>query len=323
MQYIGSHCPVCGEAFAERDDVVFCPVCGTPHHRACYESRGRCANEARHAEGYVWAPDAPAPPAEKIPAPARSDAQTVVCPRCGTPNAPEEPVCTSCGERLYQSGEPNAAGAFGQQPPAGPAVQIQPGEPLCGGTVAEAAAFVRYAAQRYIPKFYKREKAGKKASFNWAAFFFTPYWFFYRKLYLAGGIFLVLQVLLSLCTATPHFQGLFAALYDAQLQFLEGGLSEAAYLAAVKSLYAAPEFLLFLFGSLALHLAAAFSADALYYRRVTRELAAIRTQSDGPEATRLLFLRRGGTSALFCAASMVIFYVLEQVAGVAFFSLLS
>ena len=323
MQITGSHCPVCpvcSAAFTERDDVVFCPVCGTPHHRACYESVGRCANESRHADGYVWTPDAPAPepPAAQNTQNADANAaRTTFCPRCGAENPAQEPVCLQCGERLYHSD---------MQPPyAAPqqTVQIRPDEPLCGGTVDETAAFVRFSAQRYIPKFYKREKTGKKVSFNWAAFFFTPYWFFYRKVYLAGGIFLVLQLLLSLCTATPHFQGLFGALYDAQLQCLEGAISEAAYLAAAKSLYTAPEFLLFLIGSLALHLAAAFSADTLYYRRVTRELSAIHAQSDAPEAMRLMFLRRGGTSALFCAASMVILYVLEQVAGVAFFTLLS
>ena len=31
----------------------------------------------------------------------------------------------------------------------------------------------------------------KKITFNWAAFFFSPYWLFYRKLWKAGLIFMV------------------------------------------------------------------------------------------------------------------------------------
>ena len=48
----------------------------------------------------------------------------------------------------------------------------------------------------------KQKKKNGKLSWNWAAFFFAPYWFFYRKLYKAGAVFLALSVALTLATAS-------------------------------------------------------------------------------------------------------------------------
>ena len=46
--YTGVHCPVCDKKFTDEDDIVVCPVCGTPHHRACYQQEGRCAFEEQN-----------------------------------------------------------------------------------------------------------------------------------------------------------------------------------------------------------------------------------------------------------------------------------
>ena len=47
-------CPVCRNRFTDNDDIVVCPECGTPHHRACYKEIGTCGVERYHAEGFVW-----------------------------------------------------------------------------------------------------------------------------------------------------------------------------------------------------------------------------------------------------------------------------
>lgn len=36
-RYTGNHCPVCEQAFTDEDDIVVCPDCGTPYHRACWQ----------------------------------------------------------------------------------------------------------------------------------------------------------------------------------------------------------------------------------------------------------------------------------------------
>ena len=57
-------CPICRARFTEKADVVVCPICGTPHHRVCYEIRGKCGLENLHESGFVWngrLPDEPEP----------------------------------------------------------------------------------------------------------------------------------------------------------------------------------------------------------------------------------------------------------------------
>ena len=67
MDLNGQKCPACGRNFDHDDDIVVCPVCGTPQHRACWDERGECVNASRHAEGYVWQPEASGYRAEPQP----------------------------------------------------------------------------------------------------------------------------------------------------------------------------------------------------------------------------------------------------------------
>ncbi len=53
-KFVGRLCPVCRERFCDNDETVVCPVCGTPHHRACYLARNKCALEDLHGS-FTWA----------------------------------------------------------------------------------------------------------------------------------------------------------------------------------------------------------------------------------------------------------------------------
>ena len=64
-EFLGKHCPVCRAAFKDDDNVVVCPICGTPHHRECYLKENKCGVESFHSEGFVWKgylPDEEIPP---------------------------------------------------------------------------------------------------------------------------------------------------------------------------------------------------------------------------------------------------------------------
>lgn len=54
----GTHCGICGKAFEEKDEngdgIVYCPVCGAPAHRSCWEKKGGCPFEDKHGEGFVY-----------------------------------------------------------------------------------------------------------------------------------------------------------------------------------------------------------------------------------------------------------------------------
>lgn len=63
-RYTGNHCPVCEQAFTDEDDIVVCPDCGTPYHRACWQKVGACMHKSEHAAGFEWQPEF-GPEAEK------------------------------------------------------------------------------------------------------------------------------------------------------------------------------------------------------------------------------------------------------------------
>ena len=48
LVYSGESCVYCKAKLFDEDDVVYCPVCGAPHHRECYNDLGHCALEQLH-----------------------------------------------------------------------------------------------------------------------------------------------------------------------------------------------------------------------------------------------------------------------------------
>ena len=108
--YVGCVCSVCNKPFAAGDDIVVCPECGTPYHRACYQAAGGCVHEVQHAEGYAWQP--------------QQHAQQAGGPQ-GQPAGGAPRVCPA---------------PFGPRGPAGPRRGLGPGrgKPLCAGGRARA-----------------------------------------------------------------------------------------------------------------------------------------------------------------------------------------
>ena len=197
-RYEGAVCPVCGQAFTQGDDVVVCPACGTPHHRACWMREGRCANEKKHASGYTWQ----GAPQEKNAFEEKTELG-IICPRCGT-NSPRDTLfCPNCGQPLGAQ-QPGGYSPFGGQPYAQRFVtNVPPDEKIDGIPVAEVAAYVRTGTVSYLSKFFRMDREKKKIGWNWAAFFFSPFWFFYRKLYAAGAVVTSLLLALSVAFSGP------------------------------------------------------------------------------------------------------------------------
>ena len=114
MRYEGEACPYCGNPFAEGDDVVVCPECATPHHRACWFAHGHCANEELHGAGFVWKKTAaePEPEPKEKPEESRSEqGLDIVCPDCGKVSPNGTLRCPDCGALLvpFAMGEPPLA----------------------------------------------------------------------------------------------------------------------------------------------------------------------------------------------------------------------
>ncbi len=53
----GNVCGRCGKSLDEEEETVYCPECGTPIHKSCWEREPSCPNSYRHAQGYDWNSD--------------------------------------------------------------------------------------------------------------------------------------------------------------------------------------------------------------------------------------------------------------------------
>ena len=66
-QFTGCPCSVCGKPLTDTDDIVVCPDCGAPYHRACYEKQGACVYAGKHGAGFEWTPPRLGPARAPLP----------------------------------------------------------------------------------------------------------------------------------------------------------------------------------------------------------------------------------------------------------------
>ncbi len=214
-------CPVCDRNFTDKDDIVICPYCGTPHHRECYNSLGHCFNFDKHKEGFDYK-SAKSSEADRT---VYENAQTrnvngfsdndgeyyhppvqdngkTVCSQCGAEISSDAPFCSQCGARQndvhYKEYSPfnefNISNTAGQR-------YEGSAQTIDGKSLSDVAAVIRTNSEKFIPKFLKN----KKVSWNWSAFIFGPYYLLFRKMYKQGIIFLALNLIVNFAVS-----GLFA-----------------------------------------------------------------------------------------------------------------
>lgn len=185
----GQDCPVCGSHLFNDDDVVFCPICGAPHHRDCYKSIGHCALEADHGTEREY--KRPEPKAEQPEE--KTDERPRVCAVCGEKLSESALYCPKCGRST-------TAQAQNRQPFAGmqgmvidPMGGVDPNDTIEEIPVTHVAKYVMVNTHRYIPVFKKLSKQ-RRIHWNWAAFLFPGGWLCYRKCYKQAFIFIILAI---------------------------------------------------------------------------------------------------------------------------------
>ncbi len=185
MKYECLPCPVCSSIFGEKDDVVVCPKCGTPHHRACWVNVGHCANEDKHANGFVWTS-----PLADIPKKIKDDEKE------GHPKIKtgiEKDIKELKDNLSFDDDEIMKMGGF----------RLIDGEELIGDIkVKEYGEYVDKNKHKYIPKFYRIGKTQRKMAWNWSAFFFSIPWLFYRKMNALGAALAVFVMVVPIVFAT-------------------------------------------------------------------------------------------------------------------------
>ncbi len=200
MDYIGEKCPVCGEVFTAEDDIVVCPECGTPHHRACYAVENKCANAAEHSTGKKWE---------------RSDAEKEnvrICPVCHFQNSRSALNCQRCGTELKDIEPVRQEDIFSgereqrREPFVMPEELADPikflgldeKEDMGGATMKEVSDFVGVNTFYYLPRFKRIKDDGLKPSFNFISLIFPSLYFASRKMWLWAVIAAFLGILFNL-----------------------------------------------------------------------------------------------------------------------------
>ncbi|MGN0494388.1 MAG: RING finger protein [Acutalibacteraceae bacterium] len=189
-------CVGCHAYLFDEDDIVYCPVCGAPHHRECYARLGHCALEELHGTDRQY---------DILKKKEEQEAQSNPEKEHTGENAEGKITCQMCHESYDFSlnacpkcGAPNIAKAGGSFVNfdflGGVPADYDIGD---GVTADEAKRLVAANTPRYIPKFAVLSKKNR-VSWNWMAFFFPCGWMLSRKMYKNGIITGLLTVIATL-----------------------------------------------------------------------------------------------------------------------------
>ncbi len=286
MKYIGEKCPVCNNTFAEGEDIVVCPECGTPFHRECWEKTNRCINEDKHGE-FTWSPDITVEPIV-------SDDSTIskLCPSCSARNDENATTCKNCGEPLEEEYDFSV-----YQQHSNSIQHIEAHRILREMNASPITRYVQQNHEKYVKKFEKIDK--KKPTFNWAAFLFNPYWFFYRKLYYVGGIFIGIQLLITvLLTFIMNRLGL-TEIMVAYMEATSTGSVEAIQAALLSIEPHMTELIILWLVALLPNIIVGFSADRIYKRKAFKDIKNI--ESAGEIDNLLAYAKYGAGVSIFSA----------------------
>lgn len=172
----------------------------------------------------------------------------------------------------------------------------------CGVHTNLMGAFIGSSAMKYIEKF-KRFDFGHKISFNFAALFFSPYWFFYRKLIKPGIIFMTVNLCLSII-ATPsllEFVNKATPLLEKLPTVTDEGLA-ATMLMELEALYV--PVIAFAGIQFLVNLVAGFIANPLYRKYTVSSLKEIASFENQKNSMAYL-LRKGGVAPLYALGAML------------------
>ena len=302
LYYEGLSCPVCKRVFNKDEDIVACPQCGLPHHRACWIEIGHCHLADKHGTEEQWS----RAKAETAQEPVRETTEDTVneniCNHCHTRNKEYAEFCNHCGAPL------DAADWTGQTPPVSeysPFRSVYPqgeifsdSESMGTATARELATVVGGNTTYYIPRF-RRIATGSGGGWNMAAFLFGPYWLLYRKQYLYGILLFLLQTVYDF----------FSSYWSMPMTMAQ---NQEQLNAAMEQLMADPltfpiAFLSFIL--IFIHIALGLKGNELYKHSCERRIAKAKENTPdlcAPELTSI-----GGTSAAAVVACIFVHYVIS------------
>lgn len=191
-------CPVCRSRFGKDDEIVVCPECGTPHHKACWNSLNHCGVEEFHGMNYVW--NGRLPDEDE---PVKSEPETVVSDNSDDPHHAEYPNigATPVEQQLSDMIDDHII----DDPVIDELIKsirsTEKGED--GVSMRELAAFSATSVWHYTRAF-SRFREGKKrhiAYFNLCSGLLAPIFQFYRKMDWLGVLTMLAMIAPSVAAA--------------------------------------------------------------------------------------------------------------------------
>ena len=308
FRYSSDDCPVCRHRFAENDDIVVCPVCGTPHHRDCYLENGGCANAGKHDDGFSFVSSS-----SKENTTEQKKSSTVrICENCGTRLNDGSSVCPHCGAynndiksgTTDKSDDPSFSIPF-----ASFANEINDNELINNVPVGDLKRFIGGNWFYYIPAFYNFAKNRIKVRVNMSAFLGTWAWLLSRKMYFTG-------IICALLTAVSFvYTYFFSALTATALSIPDEYITFSAISNSGKPLLVTGYLIYSVISNLPLIMMILLGlfGNRLYMKKCIKNVKAINKKSKSADEFNARLQRRGGLSIpllSICFTLVVSFYIL-------------
>ena len=312
MDYKGVECPVCKNIFTENDDIVVCPECGAPHHRACWFSVNHCAFEEKHAEGFVF--EAPRKQEENA-----SLFGNAFGPRVGESVTDED--CSEIPEKMEQQTQGDFEPVI-QTPILGGmgklGIDFGSDPTIAGIPIAEATAFVGADSfsSGLLFKMALTDRF-KSIRINFFAFLFPYLWFFYRKMYKLGAVVMALMLLSTAVFTNSNTIKYQQKLLNLYMQAAGGQITLEDYNAQLLKIqeegtgnsYAyelAPQII-----NLVIRIFFALMANKFYLEHMKKQVFKIREECSSMDEYMAALVRRGGKSVGAAVLSAIAFAVLN------------
>ena len=314
MDFLGHQCPVCSKNFHADDDVVVCPDCGTPHHRACWEATGHCSHADLHGEDYAYTGEDES-----------RNSNVILCRSCGKENEKTQFFCKYCAAPLSkedeqqpdrgqadQSGRPNGM-PFGTATP----VYMDPlgGIPADtdmgdGVTAGEMAKYVKQNTPYFI-RVFSNIRQINRSRFNFCAALFTGGYLLYRKMYKIGALLTALQIAMMILSAYISIR------YSDEFTNIANRAGNAGSITQMfeyfSTLSKSQQFVLYIPSivsvlTLVLRVVVGFTANRLYFNHCKQQIVRIKN-APGAENPENVLQTKGGVN-MPLAMSLLVTYML-------------
>ena len=346
MDYYNYRCPVCEKPFDKDSEIVVCPVCGTPHHRECYDINNRCFYEDKHAEGFDFRAENPQGASSENTenntqnrTNNRANQQNrrsdiISCKNCGTFNVASNKTCSNCGEPLEQEAdgynsydrhtqEQNTppyqnANRNPQQPFAGftfdPLGGLKADEDLGNGVTAQEVSKFTKNNSPFFCRLFRQIKTYDKSRLSFVGFLFHGGWLLYRKMYKIGIFItaLIAMMIISQLYIETFYEDLMKNFANAT-----NNVSYSELIGALSSFFEGLDtenrivmgiYAFSSIGQFAIRIICALCGNRWYYKHCIKTISKIKSNS-GTESTESVLETKGGVNGTL-ALSLVITYAL-------------